>query len=331
MISLRDRPGGNFVNPWQDSRLILTGSIGIVNVPGEFAGKVDKKFTNPCSERMKYGTINMICQGRSALSVNLIQSKQGGICLDFKNSTFMFILGGIVGVFVIAQSLFFLIRAYRRGKARGMKTGVLKKTVLSSSVFAIVPSVSILLGVITLSSALGLPLPWIRLSVLGAVTYEIPAATAAAGALGQSISSPIADPTTFNAVAWVMTLGCITPIIIIPLFLKKIQGGISKIQKKDSRWGELFLTALFLGMISAFLGMGIGDGLLSILTLLSSALIMGVCGLLIKKAKWAWLENFALPISMLGAMALAVLYANVLPADLLPADLLKTLVEGGIR
>lgn len=252
MISLRDRPGGNFVNPWQDSRLILTGSIGIVNVPGEFVGKVDKKFTNPCSERMKYGTINMICQGRSALSVNLIQSKQGGICLDFKNSTFMFILGGIVGVFVIAQSLFFLIRAYRRGKALGMKTGVLKKTVLSSSVFAIVPSVSIRWRH-TLSSW-----RWGCIAVVceraRAVTYEIPAATAAAGALGQSISSPIADPTTFNAVAWVMTLGCITPIIIIPLFLKKIQGGISKIQKKDSRWGELFLTALFLGMISAFWG-----------------------------------------------------------------------------
>ena len=48
---------------------------------------------------------------------------------------------------------------------------------------------------------------------------------------------------------------------------------------------------------------------------------MGVCGLLVKKANLKWLENFALPISMLGAMALSILYANILPAGLLPTDL----------
>ena len=121
--------------------------------------------------------------------------------MDFKNSAFMYIIGGIVGVFVIAQSLFFLIRALRRSKELGISSSVLKKTVASSAVFAILPSVSILLGLITLASALGLPLPWIRLSVLGAVTYELPAATAALNAVGQSISTPITDPSSFTAVA----------------------------------------------------------------------------------------------------------------------------------
>ena len=118
-----------------------------------------------------------------------------------------------------------------------------------------------------------------------------------------------------------MTLGCITPLIIIPLFLKKIQGGIHKLQKRDTKWGDLFITALFLGMISAFLGMGISDGLLSILTLLTSALLMGICGVLVKVKKVKWLENFALPISMLGAMACSIAYANILPANLLPQGL----------
>ena len=118
-----------------------------------------------------------------------------------------------------------------------------------------------------------------------------------------------------------MTLGCITPLIIIPLFLKKIQGGVHSLRKKDSHWGDLFLTAMFLGMISAFLGMGISDGLLSVLTLLTSAAIMAVCGVFVKVKKIKWLENFALPFSMLGAMALSILYANLLPAELLPAGL----------
>ena len=227
--------------------------------------------------------------------------------MDFKNSMFMYFLGGFVGVFVIAQSLYFLIKAAKRSKELGIDGATVKKTILSSAVFAILPSVSILLGLITLSYSLGLPLPWIRLSVIGAVTYELPAATAALNALGESVAAPVSNAAAFSTVAWVMTLGCITPLIIIPLFLKKILGGINKIQKKDNRWGELFLTALFLGMIAAFLGMGISGGLLSVLTLISSALIMGICGLLVKKKNVKWLENFALPLSMLGAMAVEVM------------------------
>lgn len=235
--------------------------------------------------------------------------------MDFKNSTFMYLLGGFVGVFVIAQSVYFLVKAAKRGKELGISGATVKKTIASSAVFAVLPSVSILLGLITLSYSLGLPLPWIRLSVIGAVTYELPAATAALNALGESVTNPISNTAAFSAVAWVMTLGCITPLIIIPLFLKKILGGINKIQKKDNKWGDLFLTAMFLGMIAAFLGMGVSGGLLSVLTLLSSAVIMAVCGILVKVKKVNWLENFALPLSMLGAMALSILYANVLPAQ----------------
>ncbi|MBO6092583.1 MAG: DUF5058 family protein [Oscillospiraceae bacterium] len=40
-----------------------------------------------------------------------------------------------------------------------------------------------------------------------------------------------------------------------------------------------------------------------------SALIMCVCGLLVKKAKIAWLENYAMPFSMLLSMAFAVIVA----------------------
>lgn len=47
--------------------------------------------------------------------------------MDFKNSTFMYLLGGIVGIFVIAQSLYFLIRAARRGKELGVTRAVIKK------------------------------------------------------------------------------------------------------------------------------------------------------------------------------------------------------------
>ncbi len=229
------------------------------------------------------------------------------------NSSFLFIVAAVVIAFVVAQSAFFLVRAYRHGVEIGMDRTKLKKTVLSTAVFTVAPAVSILLGILTLSKFLGIPLPWIRLSVVGAITYELPAATSTATALGLSLSDTITDPKAYTAIAWVMTLGIIPGMIMIPLFLKKIQGGIMKIKNKDSKWGDLFMTSLFLGMISAFLGMVFTDvrsglaGWIPIFVLLVSALMMGICGILIKVCKMKWLETYALSVSMILAMVFAMI------------------------
>ena len=234
------------------------------------------------------------------------------------NSTFLYVIAVAVIVFVLAQSAFFLIRAWRRGKELGISPAKLKKTVLSPAVFTIAPAISILLGIVTLSKFLGIPLPWIRMSVIGALTYELPAATAAAGALGiTELSQMITDPKVYSAIAWVMTLGIMPSIILPPILMKKIRGGVIKMQNKDQKWGDLFMASLFLGMISAFLGMVFADirkgitGWIPIFVLLASALLMAVCGLLIKKCDWKWLETYAMAVSMLGAMAFAVVITPI--------------------
>jgi len=232
------------------------------------------------------------------------------------NSTFMYIVAVIVILFVLAQSVFFLVRAYRRGKELGISSAKLKKTILSTTVFTLAPALSILIGIITLAKFLGIPLPWIRMSVIGAITYELPAATSTANALGVSLSETITDPKTYTAIAWVMTLGILPSLILPPILMKKIRGGVIKMQAKDQKWGDLFMTSLFLGMISAFLGMVFADvrtgivGWIPIFVLLVSAALMAVCGLLIKKFKW--LETYAMSISMVGGMIFACLITPLL-------------------
>ena len=229
------------------------------------------------------------------------------------NSTFLYLLAVFVVLFVLVQSIFFLIRAYRRGKQIGITTETLRKTIVSTAIFTVAPAISILLGVVTLSKFLGIPLPWIRMSVIGAITYELPAATSTATALSISLSEAITDPKIYTAIAWVMTLGIMPSIILPPILMKKIQGGMIRIKNKDTKWGDIFMTAMFLGMISAFLGMVFADvrsgmkGFIPIFVLLVSAAIMGICGILIKKFQMKWLETYALSISMIGAMLFAVL------------------------
>lgn len=234
------------------------------------------------------------------------------------NSTFMYIVAVCVIVFVLAQSAFFLVRAYRRGKELGISAAKLKKTMVSTAVFTIAPAISILIGIVTLSKFLGIPLPWIRLSVIGALTYELPAATSTANALNVSLSQMVTDPKVYSAIAWVMTLGILPSIILPPVLMKKIQGGVVKLRNKDSKWGDLFMTSLFLGMISAFLGMVFSDvrsglsGWIPVFVMLVSAALMGIIGLLIKKCNLKWLETYALAISMVGAMVFAALITPVI-------------------
>lgn len=224
----------------------------------------------------------------------------------------MYCVVAVVITYVIAMSIRFVVLAWNRAKKIGMDPAVLRRTAAAAAVFTVAPAVSILLGVIALSRALGFPLPWLRLSVIGALTYETPAAASAANAIGLDLSRLISDPRAFASIAWVMTLGIIPGMVLVPAFGKKIENGLTKIRSRDEKWGKIFMSALFLGMISAFLGMvfaTVGEGLkgwIPFFVMIVSALLMCICAVFVKLLKWKWMEDYALPISMLGGMALSI-------------------------
>lgn len=239
----------------------------------------------------------------------------------------MYVLGGAVVLFVVAQSLFFLIKAWKRGRELGISTTVLRDTVTSSVLFTIAPSMAIAGTVLALSNSLGIVLPWIRLSIIGNLSYEATAAQAAMDGLGITggLSAPVTDPTAFSAIAWVMTIGSVFPLILLPIFLKKIQSKIGNVTSKSSpKWMDMMSAAAFIGLIMAFVVRAIagkgdadtagdGAGVLSVLTLVTAIVVMVLLELLIEKMKWKWAEPFAMPISMFTAMGAAVLFAQILP------------------
>ncbi len=225
----------------------------------------------------------------------------------------MYVISGIVVLFVVIQSLFFLVRAVRQAKAIGMASDVIRRTISASALFTFAPALAILIGVISLSQFLGFPLPWLRLSVLGALTYELPAAQSAASAMGiTSTSELVTDPTVFSAIAYVMTFGILSGIILVLFGLKRIETGLDRIRERDQKKSALLMDSLFLGMICAFTGLLFSDiksglpGMVPIAVALVSMILMAFCGILIRKYKIAWLEQYALPFCMLGGMAAAI-------------------------
>ena len=260
------------------------------------------------------------------------------------NHPILFFLAGLLVAVVLAQSIYFLIKALRRSKQLGLDQVKIKKTIRSAAIFTVAPAIAIVVSDAILSKKLGLPLPWLRLSVVGSMSYETIAANNALSNMGQSLGSGTAlTAQQYVTVLLVMTISIMVGIWLVPAIGKKLQNGMSALANRDAKWADLFQNALFIGMISAFLGFVFCDvsrlwradangivvetekvfnevgqkveqqvefsatsGLIPVCVMVISALIMVACGLQMKKPKLKWLSEYALPISLIAGMAAAI-------------------------
>ena len=251
----------------------------------------------------------------------------------------LFVIAGLLVAVVLAQSVYFLIKALRRSKQLGMDQTKLRKTMISAGIFTIAPAVAIVISVMVLSKTLGLPLPWLRLSVVGSMSYETVAATNALQAMGESLGSGSLNAQQYVNVLTVMTISIMLGIWLVPVIGKKLQSGMKSLANRDAKWADTFSNSLFIGMIAAFLGFVFCDvsrlwdadaravtekvlengvevettvtttatsGLIPVCVMGVSALIMVICGLLMRNPKLKWLSEYALPISLVLAMAAAI-------------------------
>ncbi len=268
--------------------------------------------------------------------------------MDFKVSTFMYAIALLVVVFVITQSVFFLVKSLKRAKQLGIPKETVKTTMVSSAMFTVAPAISILATVIVLANALGIVLPWIRLTVIGNLAYETTAAQSALDFWGASLKDAVTDPQQFATIAWAMTLGSIAPLLLLPFLCKKLQkkvGATVNKSEKSQKFGDAISAAAFIGIVMAFVSREIysvsvqktnvlneagqnitneageilkvklvngSAGAMSIIVLVCAIVIMLILDILCKKFKLTKLEPFAMPIAMFAAMGLAVLFTNIL-------------------
>lgn len=273
------------------------------------------------------------------------------INMDFKSSSALYLIAGAVILFVLAQSVFFLVKAYKQGRALGLDKSKLRNAITSSALFTVPSALSVLATVIALAPALGLVIPWVRLSVIGNLMYETTAAEAAMEAFGHEggMAVPVTDPEVYAGVAWVMTLGICFSLVILPFLAKPLhkkfiaagkkeeapqteatENAPADAKKKRGLNGFInnFATpAIFIGLIGAFIARAIigagkpetfgdGAGVLSIITLVVAVVVSIALEILAKKFKLTWLEPFVMPIGMIIAMIAAIIFFNVLPENI---------------
>lgn len=230
---------------------------------------------------------------------------------------FYLLVAGVMG-FIVLMCFVFLIKSYRAGIRLGMDKRVLRKTITASATFTLLPSVSILLGVVALSGTLGVPFSWLRLSVIGALQYELNVAEIAAQSVGLSgLRLEELNMSAFVTIALVMTVGILGGITCCIFVLKKYLGKIQRGPKKEKSgkpgFGAHATTAMFIGLCGAYIGAYVGKAVpregsdwMPLAVAGVAAAAMAVFEYFIQKKGRAVLENFSLAASMLIAMSAAV-------------------------
>lgn len=213
----------------------------------------------------------------------------------------LYIIGAILISYVLFESFAIYRKAYQRGLEIGMSKTQLNETTRSSAIFSIVPSLPILIGLVTMVPLFGnVVIPWIRLSVIGSVSYETYAASQIKQAAG--VASLTENLQVYSTAIWTMTLSILSGMIILIFFYKRYTDKLEAIKQKNQRWSELLIAALFMGLVGTIGAQQITMGGYNAMALFISIGIMAIIGLISRKFKW--MEEFALPVSMLGTLIL---------------------------
>lgn len=84
------------------------------------------------------------------------------------------------------------------------------------------------------------------------------------------------------------------------------------------KWGEILSTAMFMGVVSCFFATNFTkvtsglEGWIPVFIILISAAVMLIFGAVQKLTKWRWINDYALPVSMIVGMVCSVPIYNAI-------------------
>lgn len=212
------------------------------------------------------------------------------------DSWVMYLMYALIVVFISAEAIFYLVKSVKKAKQIGMDMTKIKKVIKTSASFSVLPAIGIGIGVVTLIGSLGITVPAIRLSVIGALQYETQMADGAAMAIleqsnpniesSQALRILVSQGVTaqdYATIVTLMTIAIIAGPILVVLFYKKLQPKIAKLgamkvggavdpdaatknleidAKKANpngiNLGDLAFQISFIGMIIGYIAMSIG-------------------------------------------------------------------------
>lgn len=235
--------------------------------------------------------------------------------LSISNLPVFWILASVTVLVSAVQAVLYIREAKKAAKVCNLAPHLPKKAFQIGLVSAVGPALSVFVVMVGLMSAIGGPMAWQRLSIIGAAATELSAATLGAQACGMSgLADPNFDLTVLavswfgmalNGAGWLVFTGIATP------GLEKLR---NKISGGDIRWLNVMSAACAIG-IFAYLNANqmIADGpsvnLGGTVACLAGAASMMIIGKLVVP-KHPKIAEYSLGIAMIIGITLAIIIAG---------------------
>ena len=195
----------------------------------------------------------------------------------------------------------------------GITKEEIKKVIKSSCVFSIVPSLSIVVGLFVLISALGTVWSWWRLSVIGSLSYETLISGSVATALGFDSSVEMLSGATgqqFGVVMILMSIGMLSGFLILIPFGKKLSMSVTKTEN-SSDWKHVFSGVFMLCMFAVYIPVLLIGDTVQACVMLTGLVVAVALGIFAKNPKLRWLGEFIMAFSMIAGMASSLLWVKL--------------------
>ncbi len=152
------------------------------------------------------------------------------------NAPWMYVFAGAIILLILVQNFIMMKKAWIHARDDlGLSNAQIKKGLTNGIMVSIVPTIPVIIVMLTLISLLGGPLPWLRLSVIGSAAIESLAASFGVESVGETLTIGGYTIAGWIAACWVMNLGNSVSLIWSTLAIRPISKMYGAAEKFDIR------------------------------------------------------------------------------------------------
>lgn len=226
--------------------------------------------------------------------------------MDIANSRWLWISTLPVVSMVLLQAAVFLRRAWTDGREMGLSDEQLKSGFKTGMISAIGPAIAVLAGMLALIATVGGPVAWMRLSVIGSLAFELPAAELGVSQLGYSLGDGDITETAYATAVWTMTLGGTGWLLVSAFGTPHMEKARQKLGNGKDKLVPIIGSAAMLGAFAYFLTGEIAAGTPETGSVAVGGLVMLVLLQIADKRDTQWLREWALGTAMMVGLLVGV-------------------------
>ena len=221
------------------------------------------------------------------------------------------VVGGLA--YITAFAVVYLLKARKRSLELGITSQEIADVIKSSLIFSIVPSLSIVIGLVALAASLGTAWAWWRLSVIGSLSFESQIASSLAAALQYTSTTDMVNNASgreFGVIMILMSVGMLSGFLILLPMGKKLMTSVDN-SKQGNGWSQVLSGCFMLTLLAVYVPALLLSDTIQALVMITGLFVAVGLGIVAKKPGWGWLNNFIMAGSMIVGMVSSLLWTAI--------------------